>query len=162
MDANESFEQAAEAFYRATGHLMPGKDIAAAAYAGEEQEAERRAHYKTWCAALEYMRRPGGVLDEIRSQKDGAYAERNRLVAALEKAQLELATAKDAAAQNLTAYISAESGQRLYEKLCEEFRSALTTIAFPPPNIDPDFAINTARAVLKYRERAADGQEPGA
>lgn len=56
MDANESFEKAAECFYKATGMLMPGKDICAAMGWTEEREEERQKMFKVWCAAIKYMR----------------------------------------------------------------------------------------------------------
>ena len=84
MDANDSFEEAADCFYKATGHLMPGKSIAAAAYAGEEAEEERQKLFKVWCAAISYMNRPNGVLAEnaaLKSKLDAA----NRVVEAAER-----------------------------------------------------------------------------
>ena len=56
--ANDSFERAAKCFEKATGMIMPGKDIGAYSGWTEEQEEERRKLFKVWCAAIEYMRHP--------------------------------------------------------------------------------------------------------
>lgn len=70
QNAIEAFEEAAEAFDKATGFMMPGKDVPAAAYVGEEHEAQRRAHHKTWRAAIEFMHRPGGLLVATIAERD--------------------------------------------------------------------------------------------
>lgn len=55
-NTNQEFERAAKAFRKATGHLMPGKDVPAASWAGQESEDERQKLFKVWCAAIEYMK----------------------------------------------------------------------------------------------------------
>ncbi len=57
MDADESFEIAAKAFYKATGMLMPGKDIGSGMGWSEEEEEERQKLFRVWCAAVAYMQR---------------------------------------------------------------------------------------------------------
>lgn len=103
MDANESFEQAAEAFYKATGHLMPGKSIAAAAYAGEEAEEERCRLFKVWCAAIEYMKRPGGALSA--AEQRAAELEGVRGEAALWKGCTQREQARAERAESLLAEV---------------------------------------------------------
>ena len=48
-DANESFERAADVFYKATGFLAPGKD-------GCTRTAEVEREWGVWCAAIDYMK----------------------------------------------------------------------------------------------------------
>ena len=55
MDANEAFEIAAKAFYKATGHLAPGKDGCKRGYNGD-LDPEVAKEWKIWCAAVDYMR----------------------------------------------------------------------------------------------------------
>lgn len=79
-DPITSFEEAAEAFHKATGYLMPGKDVRAAM--SDEEESERRELFKVWCAAIDYMRRPSGVLAEALKDRDdwkARYVENVRL-----------------------------------------------------------------------------------
>ena len=68
MNANESFEMAAEAFYKATGMLMPGKDISAGAGWTDEREEERKKLFKVWCAAIEYMHKARSLAAEEPAQ----------------------------------------------------------------------------------------------
>ena len=62
-DSLEAWEDEAEAFYKTTGMLRPGKDVAAASGWTEEREEERQKAYKIWCAGWSYRdglsRRPG-------------------------------------------------------------------------------------------------------
>ena len=44
------FEIKAEAFRLSTGHLAPGKDMAANAGHSDEEEAERNSMWTAWCA----------------------------------------------------------------------------------------------------------------
>lgn len=81
MNENESFEEAAEYFHKATHMLMPGKDIAAASGWTEEQEDERQKYYKVWCAAIEYTRRPNGAMADLEAK----LAEGNRRIKDLEE-----------------------------------------------------------------------------
>jgi hypothetical protein len=56
MNLNDSFEEAAAAFYKATGYLMPGKD---GCLRDEDGDLIREVElaFKAWCAAIEYMKR---------------------------------------------------------------------------------------------------------
>ena len=97
MDANESFEMAAEAFYKATGMLMPGKDIAAACGWTEECEEERCKAFKVWCAAVAYMQKSESTeRNELRqslasktAEVEALKAQNERMREALEKASHE-------------------------------------------------------------------------
>lgn len=127
MDANESFELAAGYFYRATGMLMPGKDICAASGWTEEQEEERKKLFKVWCVAIEYMqksesderntlRKRCGELEETLSEV------RNQVVLQMkrvEKAKFDLAAAKEELARR-DAVIEAA---RARQKLARQFHS---------------------------------------
>ena len=55
-DANESFDREAEAFHKATGMLMPGKNIRAGADWTDDDEVERRKLFKVWCAGVDYVK----------------------------------------------------------------------------------------------------------
>lgn len=55
MDANESFELAAEAFRAASGFLAPGKDGSGADYKGRLAESETARAWNIWCAAIEHF-----------------------------------------------------------------------------------------------------------
>ena len=50
MDANDSFEIAAAAFRKVTGHLPPGKDVR------YERPASVARDWELWCAAVECAR----------------------------------------------------------------------------------------------------------
>lgn len=55
MDANEHFEAVAALFFRATGHLAPGKSEPWAA-ASEDGERERRRLWEAFCAGRDSVR----------------------------------------------------------------------------------------------------------
>ena len=52
----DSFEEAAEAFYAATGNLMPGKDGCQRDENGD-LTTEVAHDFKIWCAAIAYIKK---------------------------------------------------------------------------------------------------------
>ena len=97
MNINDSFEIAAEAFYKATGMLMPGKNIAAGAGWTEDQEKERKKLFGIWCAAIDYMKAARTELDDAKDLAiRGLEAEAARKDEALEHAEKAIKTAINA------------------------------------------------------------------
>jgi len=52
--ANERFEREAEAFYRATGYMAPGKDVPVGMGATSDYEMRRSIAWEAWCAGIAY------------------------------------------------------------------------------------------------------------
>jgi hypothetical protein len=55
MSANDSFESAAEAFYKATGNVMPGK-IGCLRDGDGNLNPEVARDFQIWSAAIDYMK----------------------------------------------------------------------------------------------------------